>query len=184
MGLPCLFFVHFRLFKQTLQFLQQINGKKCPSSIRCWDSNPRPSEHESPPITTRPGFPPLFNFLYFNIWRFSPSVLPTTLATCYFRVSFSISRVTTIETFSDTFTTYLPTYIWSHSHVLASHGPLIKGTNSSTAAACAWTSKLMDFKLGQGCFTAKLQIVGRQQFSAIKPFGKLLSSFFHFFVRL
>ena len=24
-------------------------------SIQCWDSNPQPSEHESPPITTRPG---------------------------------------------------------------------------------------------------------------------------------
>ena len=24
----------------------------------CWDSNPRPLEHESPPITTRPGLPP------------------------------------------------------------------------------------------------------------------------------
>ena len=27
------------------------------SSIRCRDSNPRPSQHESPPITTRPGAP-------------------------------------------------------------------------------------------------------------------------------
>ena len=32
--------------------------EKCSSSIQCWDSNPRPSEHESPPITTRPGLPP------------------------------------------------------------------------------------------------------------------------------
>ena len=31
---------------------------KCPSSIRCRDSNPRPFKHESPPITTRPGLPP------------------------------------------------------------------------------------------------------------------------------
>ena len=31
---------------------------KCPSSIWCWDSNPQPSEHESPPITNRPGRPP------------------------------------------------------------------------------------------------------------------------------
>ena len=46
-------------FKQTLQFLQQINVKKCPSSIRRRDSNPRPFEHESSPITTRPGLPPL-----------------------------------------------------------------------------------------------------------------------------
>ena len=26
----------------------------CPSSMRRWDSNPGPSEHKSPPITTRP----------------------------------------------------------------------------------------------------------------------------------
>ena len=31
------------------------------SSIRCWDLNPQPSEHESPPITTRPGLPPKEN---------------------------------------------------------------------------------------------------------------------------
>ena len=30
----------------------------CPSGIRCWDSNPQPSGLESPPITTRPEFPP------------------------------------------------------------------------------------------------------------------------------
>ena len=29
-----------------------------PSSILRWDSNPQPSEHESPPITTRRGLPP------------------------------------------------------------------------------------------------------------------------------
>ena len=51
---PGLFFIYFRLFKHTLQFLQQINVKKCPSSIRYWDSNPWPFGHESPPITTRP----------------------------------------------------------------------------------------------------------------------------------
>ena len=49
----------FGLFNQTsLQFLKQIFVKKCPSSIQCRDSNPRPLEHESPPITTRPGLPP------------------------------------------------------------------------------------------------------------------------------
>ena len=51
-------FVYFRLFKQALHFLQQI-CKKCHSSIWCRDSNPRPSEHKSPPITSRPGLPPL-----------------------------------------------------------------------------------------------------------------------------
>ena len=51
---PGLFFIYFCLFKQTLQFLQQINMKKCPSSVWYWDSNSQPLEHESPPITTRP----------------------------------------------------------------------------------------------------------------------------------
>ena len=55
---PLLSFI-FGLFKQTsLQFLQQIYMKKCQSSIRCWDSNPQPSMHESPTMTTRPGLPP------------------------------------------------------------------------------------------------------------------------------
>ena len=47
----------FDLFKQTIQFLQQIYVKKCPFSIRCWDLNPRPPERESLPITTRPKAP-------------------------------------------------------------------------------------------------------------------------------
>ena len=55
---PGLFFVYFHLFKQTLQFLQQINVKKCPSSIRRQDSNSQPSDFESPPLTTRPRLPP------------------------------------------------------------------------------------------------------------------------------
>ena len=37
--------------------------KKCLPSIQCWDSNPRPSEYESPPITTRPGLPPSIVYL-------------------------------------------------------------------------------------------------------------------------
>ena len=56
-AIPSLFFIYFCLFKQTLQFLQQINVKKCPPSIWCWDLKPRSSEHESLPITTRPGLP-------------------------------------------------------------------------------------------------------------------------------
>ena len=34
----------------------------CPSSIRRQDSNPRPLERESTPITTRPGLPPIDGF--------------------------------------------------------------------------------------------------------------------------
>ena len=46
------------LFKKTIQFLQQMNVKKCPSNIWRWDSNPQPFEHESSPMTTRPALPP------------------------------------------------------------------------------------------------------------------------------
>ena len=42
----------------------------CPSSIRCWDSNPQPLKHESSAIITRPG---LNSFKLFNIITFSPS---------------------------------------------------------------------------------------------------------------
>ena len=55
---PDLFFIYFRPFKHTLQFLLQINVKKCPSSIQCRVSNSGPLEHASPPMTTRPGLPP------------------------------------------------------------------------------------------------------------------------------
>ena len=55
---PGLFFIYFRSFQTKITILQQIYVKKCPSSIRCRDSNPRPMERESIPITTRPGLPP------------------------------------------------------------------------------------------------------------------------------
>ena len=58
MGHPRPLFHLFSSFKQTLQFLQQINVEKCSSSIGCWDSNPQSLEDESPPITTRLGLPP------------------------------------------------------------------------------------------------------------------------------
>ena len=43
----------------TSKFLQQTNVNKRPSSIQCRDSNSRPLQHESHPIITRPGLPPL-----------------------------------------------------------------------------------------------------------------------------
>ena len=60
MGHPGLFFVYFWFFSNQQFCFKQINVKKCPSTIRRRDSNPRPFEHElSSPITTRPGLPPL-----------------------------------------------------------------------------------------------------------------------------
>ena len=63
-GLSLASFCFFHLFKLTFKFLQQIYVKKCPSYIWCWDSNPWPSVHESPPITTRPGLPPILVWLW------------------------------------------------------------------------------------------------------------------------
>ena len=58
MGLPRPLFHLFLSFQTQITTLQQINVQNCPSSIQCQDSNSQPLEHESPPITTRPGLPP------------------------------------------------------------------------------------------------------------------------------
>ena len=50
----------FRLFKQN--YTTKIFDK-CPFSIKNWELNPRPSKHDSPPITTRSGLPPLGSIL-------------------------------------------------------------------------------------------------------------------------
>ena len=66
---PASFSFIFGLFQTKINtILQKINVKKCPSSIWHWDSNPRHSERESSPITTRPGFPPQTktNFIHFS----------------------------------------------------------------------------------------------------------------------
>ena len=60
MGHPRPLFRLFLVFSNQQFCFKQINVKKCPSTIRRRDSNPRPFEHElSSPITTRPGLPPL-----------------------------------------------------------------------------------------------------------------------------
>ena len=51
-------FCLFSSFQTNITFFTTNKCETCPSSIWCWDSKPRPSEHESPPITTRPGLPP------------------------------------------------------------------------------------------------------------------------------
>ena len=52
------FFSFFRSFQTNNTILTANMREKCPSSIWCWDSNPRPLECKSLPITTRPGLPP------------------------------------------------------------------------------------------------------------------------------
>ena len=59
-AIPRLFFVYFRLFSNKHQFNFTTNvSEKCQSNTQCSHSNPRPSGHESPPVTTRPGLPPV-----------------------------------------------------------------------------------------------------------------------------
>ena len=64
-----LFLFIFGLFKQTIQFLQQMNVKNVMSiQYLGWDSNPRPLERESTPITTRPGLYIIFiHFVTYQI---------------------------------------------------------------------------------------------------------------------
>ena len=57
---PGLFFIYFWYFQTNNKNFtpNQFEKMSCPSSIRRWDSNPRPLKRESPPITTSPGLPP------------------------------------------------------------------------------------------------------------------------------
>ena len=66
MGPPWPLFRLFSYFQTNITILTTNECEKCPCSIRCLDLNSRPSEHESPPITTRPRLPPYFNcFVFF-----------------------------------------------------------------------------------------------------------------------
>ena len=56
MAQPASFIVYFRSLQTNI--ITPNIFEKCLSSIRCRDSNQRPLEHESPPLTTRPGLPP------------------------------------------------------------------------------------------------------------------------------
>ena len=55
-----LFFVYFRSFQTNNAIFTTNQCKKCPSTIPRWDSNQHHLEHESSPLTTRPGLPPFF----------------------------------------------------------------------------------------------------------------------------
>ena len=55
---PGNFFVYIGPFQANNTIFTTNQCEKCPSSIQCWDLNPHPFEHESSPITSRPGLPP------------------------------------------------------------------------------------------------------------------------------
>ena len=55
---PASFLLYFRSFSNKhYKFYNKLMCKG-PSSIQCWNSNPRPSEQQSYPVTSRPGPPP------------------------------------------------------------------------------------------------------------------------------
>ena len=55
-GHPRPLFVYFRLFKQTLQFLQQMNVRNIHPVYGAGNrTHDLRNKHEYPPITTRPG---------------------------------------------------------------------------------------------------------------------------------
>ena len=64
---PASFSVYFLSFQANITIFTTSICGKCPSSIWCWDSNPRPSEHESTPLTNRPGLPPFNIYLWQSI---------------------------------------------------------------------------------------------------------------------
>ena len=54
--------VYFRYFQTDINTIFTSNQcEKCASRIWCWDSNPRPSDGNSHPKTTRPWLPIYFN---------------------------------------------------------------------------------------------------------------------------
>ena len=85
---PGLFFFYFWSFQtnSTIFTTNQCENMACPSSIRHWDSNQWPLKHESSPITTKPGLPPIWRSSYhcdsptfpFGISRASNDVINST----------------------------------------------------------------------------------------------------------
>ena len=82
---PGLFFIFLQSLQKnnTIFTTNHCEKMSCPSSIQCRDSNPWPLEHESAPITTRPGLPPKFfilviicflHFLVLIIWFVGSSI--------------------------------------------------------------------------------------------------------------
>ena len=60
LGPLSIYFWSFQANIITIFTTNQCEKMSCPSSIRRQDSNPRLLERESPPITTRPGLPPVY----------------------------------------------------------------------------------------------------------------------------
>ena len=71
---PGLFSIYFRSIQTNIVTIFTANKcEKCPSSMRCRDSNSQPYDSESPPLTTRPGIRP--RFYIFLPWCLGISVI-------------------------------------------------------------------------------------------------------------
>ena len=79
MDQPQRLFHLFLPFQTNITIFTANKCEKCPSSIWCQDSNSRPLEHESPPITTRPGlcFIQLNGKYAVSLPTYLPTYLPT-----------------------------------------------------------------------------------------------------------
>ena len=74
MGHPRPLYHLFSYYQTNFRSLTTIVCGKilCPSGIRRRDSNPQPLEHESTPITTKPGLPP--SSLQLGLFLFNISI--------------------------------------------------------------------------------------------------------------
>ena len=69
---PSLFYHLFSSFQKLITIFTTNKCEKCPSSIRSRDLNSQILEHESTPITIRPGLPPkVFQILTTSRWLLS-----------------------------------------------------------------------------------------------------------------
>ena len=66
---PGLFLIYFWSFQTNNTIFKTIQCENVTSSLRCADLNPQPLEHESSPITNRPGLPP--NNVFLNLFMYA-----------------------------------------------------------------------------------------------------------------
>ena len=86
----------FSSFQIQITIFTTNKCEKSPSSIQCWNSNPWPSEHESPPVTTRPGLPPTGSItLFANLTQ----MLRKMQFKCYFCLSCLVMQIRTVSLF-------------------------------------------------------------------------------------
>ena len=75
-------FVYISLFKQTIQIFDNQCEKSFPSSIWCREPNPRPLEHKSSPMTTRPRSRPRLSMFYLHKYPWSFKLRPNWSSFC------------------------------------------------------------------------------------------------------